>query len=219
MKIDIFPRAVTLRLVYTGWSINTEVMGNETVGDLIDSAAEYFRYYPEAFTLRAGKYILGKETTMDDIGVPHQGAVFEIIPDPDYNGPLFFEDMEAAKRQAKTFDAVHKKKGKYVSRNLKNSYWPLAERVARYMENYDPYGFMDALETGQTVEEGLVTASEETYRELCAGNFGTVREWIYDSDVSDRRTRKEMKSILRELKRAEKQHRRTIADNLLAKKK
>ncbi len=219
MKIDPFPRAVTLRLVYTGWSIMTEVKGDETVGDLVDSAAEYFRYYPEAFTLKAGKYILRKDLTMDDISVPHQGAVFEIIPDPDYNGPLLFEDPEAARRSAEMFDAIHKKKGRYASKNLKDGYWPLAQRIARYMEDYDPYGFMDALETGQTVEEGLVTASEEVYRVLCSDDFATVREWIYDPDIRDRRTKKEMKSILRELKKIERQHRRAIADNPLAKKR
>lgn len=56
----------------------------------------------------------------------------------------------------------------------------LAYEVARLQETRDPYEFRDALETGETVEEGIDRAAKEAFIELLAGNYETVIGWFYD---------------------------------------
>ena len=206
---DMFLRCITVKLVYTGSTIRMEVSGDETAGDIVSSAAEYFRVYPEYYILKYGKYLLRNEWTVEEMRVPHDGAVFEIVPDPNCSGLEDMEmDHESLDRIRRTNEAVFKAK-RLRSRNSKKDegLWSLAQRIAVYMEAYDPYGFMDALETGESMEDGRMRCILEVYDELSRGNFSVVRKWVYDPGVQYPEMRKEMKLIMKELKRQEKRNR------------
>ena len=82
-----------------------------------------------------------------------------------------------------------------------------AERVARYFEDYDPYGFRDVLEAGETIEEGLQRATREAYSELKEGNYDTLIGWIFDPDVDDRLA-KEQSAIIRQIGRLKRRNSR-----------
>ncbi len=84
------------------------------------------------------------------------------------------------------------------------------------MDDYDPYGFRDALEIGESVSDGIERAAGEAYSAMLEGDFGLVREWIYDPDMGETDTlRAEMDSIMSELKRLETLHGQTISKNPL----
>ena len=48
----------------------------------------------------------------------------------------------------------------------------LSYRIARFMDDYDPYGFMDALETGESINDGIERAAREAYSVMLEGDFG-----------------------------------------------
>ena len=214
---DLFPRAVMLMLPYTGDYIMTEVMGDETVSDLLLSAEEYFRLYPGSASLAVGRHRLRNDWTMDDLRVPHQGARFEVVPDFGYDGEMFFNREYADRRNADlrkrmTETARRNKwrfKGQPISYNAKkeDSLFALAERITAYMEEYDPYGFMDSMETGESMDDARERCTLVVYHELLGGNFSEVRGWVYDPGNSYPELRKEMKLILKQLKREERRNR------------
>ena len=214
---DLFPRAVMLMLPYTGDHIMTEVMGDETVADLLISAEEYFRLYPGSASLAVGRHRLKNEWTMDQLRVPHQGARFEVIPDFDYNGEMFMNRGYADERNAqlrKRMTEIARKnrwtfKGQPISYNAKaeDSLFALAKRITAYMEEYDPYGFMDAMETGESMEDARERCTLAVYHELLGGNFSEVRGWVNDPGNDYPPLRKEMKTILKLLKREERRNR------------
>lgn len=214
---DLFPRAVMLMLPYTGDHIMTEVMGDETVADLLISAEEYFRLYPGSASLAVGRHRLKNEWTMDQLRVPHQGARFEVIPDFDYNGEMFMNRGYADERNAqlrKRMTEIARKnrwtfKGQPISYNAKaeDSLFALAKRITAYMEEYDPYGFMDAMETGESMEDARERCTLAVYHELLGGNFSEVRGWVNDPGNDYPALRKEMKTILKLLKREERRNR------------
>ena len=214
---DLFPRAVMLMLPYTGDHIMTEVMGDETVADLLISAEEYFRLYPGSASLAVGRHRLKNEWTMDQLRVPHQGARFEVIPDFDYNGEMFMNRGYADERNAqlrKRMTEIARKnrwtfKGQPISYNVKaeDSLFALAKRITAYMEEYDPYGFMDAMETGESMEDARGRCTLAVYHELLGGNFSEVRGWVNDPGNDYPPLRKEMKTILKLLKREERRNR------------
>ena len=37
----------------------------------------------------------------------------------------------------------------------------LSYRIARFMDDYDPYGFMDALEAGESINDGIERAARD----------------------------------------------------------
>ena len=85
-----------------------------------------------------------------------------------------------------------------------------------FIEDYDPYGFMDSLETGMTVAEGLLVATEETFSVLRAGDFDTVRGWLEECDTSDYpELQREKDAILKDLRKAESFHSKLISKNPL----
>ena len=92
----------------------------------------------------------------------------------------------------------------------------LSYRIARFMDDYDHYGFMDALETGESINAGIERAAREAYSVMLEGDFGQIREWIYDPDLDEPANLKaEMDSIMAELKRLEDLHAQTISKNPL----
>ena len=204
---DLFSRRITVKLVYTGSTIHMEVFGDETMADIIGSAAEYFRLDPDYYILKYGKHLLRKEWTVGELGVPHDGAVFEFIPDPECTGLEDRMHTASLDRFRRTNEAVTKAK-RLRSGNIKcDELWSFSQRIAAYMEDYDPYGFMDALETGESMEDGRMRCILEVYGQLSKGNYSVVRKWVYDPGVQYPEMRKEMRLIMKELKRQEKRNR------------
>jgi hypothetical protein len=66
----------------SGSSVDMELEGDNTVNDIIDSAAGYWGMNAGAYVLRRGKNLLRGSATVADIGIVN-GDVVELIPDPE----------------------------------------------------------------------------------------------------------------------------------------
>ena len=71
-------------------------------------------------------------------------------------------------------------------------------RTAKFIESYDPYGFRDALEEGETVGDGLARASDVIYGKLEDREYGTVIGWVMEPRIEDDLW-KEQYALFREL--------------------
>ena len=88
----------------------------------------------------------------------------------------------------------------------------LAYKIACFFEDYDPYGFRDSLEVGVTVAQGIMDATEQIYDTLWSGDFGSVRGWLEECDVSDLPDMQADKdAYLEELGKLEKLHSKLIS--------
>ena len=74
--------AITVKNVYNGSTIRMEVENDETIGDIIKSAAEYWRKEASAYILKKGKMLLRSSMTVADAGIITDD-VLEMIPDPE----------------------------------------------------------------------------------------------------------------------------------------
>lgn len=66
----------------SGSSVDMELEGDNTVNEIIDSAAGYWGMSAGAYVLRRGKNLLRGAATIADIGMVN-GDVVELIPDPE----------------------------------------------------------------------------------------------------------------------------------------
>ncbi len=66
----------------TGNRINMEVEGDNTVEEIIEEAANYWKKNPGAYVIRLGKKILQAELTVEEANL-QEGDVIELIPDPE----------------------------------------------------------------------------------------------------------------------------------------
>ncbi len=66
----------------TGNRINMEVEDDNTIGEIIEEAANYWRKNPGAYVIRFGKKILRGESTVKDAGLQNDDVI-ELIPDPE----------------------------------------------------------------------------------------------------------------------------------------
>jgi ribosomal protein S6E (S10) len=66
----------------SGSSVDMELEGENTVNEIIDSAAGYWGMNAGAYVLRRGKTLLRGAATVADIGIVN-GDVVELIPDPE----------------------------------------------------------------------------------------------------------------------------------------
>jgi len=74
--------AITVKNVYNGSTIRMEVENDETMGDIIKSAAEYWRKEASAYILKKGKMLLRSSMTVAEAGIITDD-VLEMIPDPE----------------------------------------------------------------------------------------------------------------------------------------
>ncbi len=65
----------------TGATVDMDLDADNTVEEIIESAASYWEKPPGAYVLRRGKALLRGQSTIAEIGVA-QGDVLELIPDP-----------------------------------------------------------------------------------------------------------------------------------------
>jgi hypothetical protein len=65
----------------TGATVDMDLESENTVEEIIESAASYWEKPPGAYVLRRGKTLLRGQSTIGEIGLI-QGDVLELIPDP-----------------------------------------------------------------------------------------------------------------------------------------
>lgn len=73
---------ISVKDAETGNKINMNVVGENTVEEIIEQAADYWKKDPGAYVLRYGKKVLRGAMTMVESKVQNQD-VLELIPDPE----------------------------------------------------------------------------------------------------------------------------------------
>ncbi len=102
------------------------------------------------------------------------------------------------------------------SRKRERDMTRLSYRIARYMEDYDPYGFRDGLEVGETVDDGIERAAGYAYDYMRTGQYSRLISEIYDPFLESPPSLKaEMDSIIAELRDMESPSQKLISKNLL----
>jgi len=66
----------------TGSTVDMELEPENTVNEIIESAASFWHKDPGAYVLRRGKKVLGGSLSIKDASLV-QGDVLELIPDPE----------------------------------------------------------------------------------------------------------------------------------------
>jgi hypothetical protein len=66
----------------TGASVDMDLEGDNSMEEVIESAASYWEKPPGAYVLRRGKQLLRGQATVMDSGI-RDGDVLELIPDPE----------------------------------------------------------------------------------------------------------------------------------------
>jgi len=75
----------------------------------------------------------------------------------------------------------------------------LSWRIARFREESDPYGFKDALEPGESVEDGVRRTANETYGLLIMGRYDEVIGAVYNPDETCEKCRKASEKLVKEI--------------------
>jgi len=66
----------------TGNKINMDLEGDNTVEEVIEGAADYWKKDPGAYVLRYGKKVLRGAMSLDEVEI-QSNDVLELIPDPE----------------------------------------------------------------------------------------------------------------------------------------
>jgi hypothetical protein len=73
---------VSIKNATLGATLKMDIAPNETVYDIIESAAEFWKKDPKAYVLRKGKVLLTATDTMMEANIMG-GDVLELLPDPE----------------------------------------------------------------------------------------------------------------------------------------
>jgi len=73
---------VSVKNATLGATLKMDIAPNETVYDIIESAAEFWKKDPKAYVLRKGKALLTATDTMMEANIMN-GDVLELLPDPE----------------------------------------------------------------------------------------------------------------------------------------
>lgn len=73
---------ITVKNLTNGSTIRVDVEQSDTVSDIIDSAAEFWKLKEGAYVLKRGKKMLRGSERVSDIGIVNED-VLELIPDPE----------------------------------------------------------------------------------------------------------------------------------------
>ncbi len=73
---------ITVKDAETGNRISMEVEEDNTVEEIIEEAANYWKKNPGAYVIRLGKKILQAELTVEE-AMLQEGDIIELIPDPE----------------------------------------------------------------------------------------------------------------------------------------
>lgn len=66
----------------TGHRITMDVEEDNTINEVIESAADYWNKEPRAYVVRLGKRILSGNATIQEVSIA-EGDTLELIPDPE----------------------------------------------------------------------------------------------------------------------------------------
>jgi len=73
---------ISVKDAETGSKISMDVESDNTVEEIIESAANYWNKDPGAYVVRFGKKVLGGQMTVGEARL-QEGDVVELIPDPE----------------------------------------------------------------------------------------------------------------------------------------
>jgi len=73
---------ISVKDAETGSKISMDVESDNTVEEIIESAANYWNKDPGAYVVRFGKKVLGGQMTVGETRL-QEGDVVELIPDPE----------------------------------------------------------------------------------------------------------------------------------------
>lgn len=73
---------ITVKNLTNGSTIRVEVESTDTISEIIESAAEFWRLKEGAYVLKRGKKLLRGSEVVSDIGLMNED-VLELIPDPE----------------------------------------------------------------------------------------------------------------------------------------
>ncbi len=73
---------ITVKNVANGATVRMETEPEERIGEIIESAAEYWKKDPGAYVLKRGKTLLSASSTIDESGIIGND-ILELIPDPE----------------------------------------------------------------------------------------------------------------------------------------
>ena len=73
---------ITVKNVANGATVRMETEPEERIGEIIESAAEYWKKDPGAYVLKKGKTLLSASSTIDESGIIGND-ILELIPDPE----------------------------------------------------------------------------------------------------------------------------------------
>ena len=76
------PTRIKIKNAESGASVDMDLEKDNTMEELIESAASYWEKPPGAYVLRRGKQLLRGQASVIDSGV-RDGDVLELIPDPE----------------------------------------------------------------------------------------------------------------------------------------
>lgn len=76
------PVKIKVRSAESGSTVDMELEGDNTVNEIIESAAGYWGMNAGAYVLRKGKSLLRGNATVADTGLIN-GDMVELIPDPE----------------------------------------------------------------------------------------------------------------------------------------
>ena len=71
-----------MKNVANGATVRMETEPEERIGEIIESAAEYWKKDPGAYVLKKGKTLLSASSTIDESGIIGND-ILELIPDPE----------------------------------------------------------------------------------------------------------------------------------------
>jgi len=73
---------VVVRNATLGATLKMDLAPNETIYDIIESAAEFWKKDPGAYVLRKGKSLLSAKDTVMEANIMNED-VLELLPDPE----------------------------------------------------------------------------------------------------------------------------------------
>ena len=104
----------------------------------------------------------------------------------------------------------------FLERKRERRMRDLSYRIAYFWEDYDPYGFLDSLETGESKESGIQRLADYALSEMMTGHFNQLIHDIYDGDLDGQPAlRTEMESIVSTLRILQEQYQNEIRKNSL----
>ena len=107
-----------------------------------------------------------------------------------------------------------------MSARLRKKEMDLSRRIASFVADYDTYGFVDQMETGETFAEGIERLAHATYVLMEEGDFDSILSWIEEDSIDhDPMMLQELRAMRGELDEIKELRGKTILRNASMKRK